>query len=114
MLIRMPFVTLLIGTAVLVRPFTVVPLPPALMPVITTWFGMAPFVIVLVFHFFGAGRNPAEWLLFVASVTAGSILLSWLTHVAVEKPFISLGHRIRTRSRRAVALDPSLRGQGAE
>lgn len=75
---------------------------------------MAPFVIVLVFHFFGAGRTPAQWLLFVASVMAGSVLLSWLTHVAVEKPFISLGHKIRTRSRRAVALDPSLRGQGAE
>jgi peptidoglycan/LPS O-acetylase OafA/YrhL len=43
-----------------------------------------------------------------------SILVSWLTHIAVEKPFIALGHRIRSRSRRAVALDPSLRGQGAE
>jgi peptidoglycan/LPS O-acetylase OafA/YrhL len=75
---------------------------------------MAPFVIVWIYYFCGAGRNPAEWLLFVAGVIAISILVSWLTHVAVEKPFISLGHRVRSRSRRAVALEPTLRGQGAE
>jgi len=74
---------------------------------------MAPFVIVAIMHFFGAGRDPAEWLLFVTAVVVFSLLVSWLTHIVVEKPFIKIGHRIRSRSPRAVALDSSLRGQGA-
>lgn len=75
---------------------------------------MAPFVIVAIFYFFGAGKNPTEWLLFVTAVIALSLPVSWLTHIGVEKPFIALGHKIRSRSRRPVALEPSLRGQGAE
>lgn len=75
---------------------------------------MAPFVIVGIHHLFGAGEGPAGWLLFVAGVIALSILVSWLTYSAVEKPFISFGHRFRSRSRRAVVLEPSLTGQGAE
>jgi peptidoglycan/LPS O-acetylase OafA/YrhL len=42
-----------------------------------------------------------------------SILVSWLTYSVVEKPLISYGHRFRSRSRPAVALEPSLGGQGA-
>lgn len=75
---------------------------------------MSPFAIVWIYRWFGAGRGPAEWLGFVAAVAAVSILISWLSHVIVEKPFISVGHRFRSRSRRAVVLEPSLSGQGAE
>ena len=47
MLIFMSIVTLLTATGVLVRPFTVVPLPATVVPVMITWFGIAPAVIVM-------------------------------------------------------------------
>jgi peptidoglycan/LPS O-acetylase OafA/YrhL len=74
---------------------------------------MGSYAMVLIIHFFGVGQNPVEWLIFVAGVLAASILVSWPTFIFVEKPFISLGHRFRSRSRPLPALDPSLRGQGA-
>jgi len=75
---------------------------------------MAPFVIVLIYRTFGAGQAPGEWALFVGGIFVMAILVSWLTHVVLEKPFISFGHRFRSRSRPAVALQSSLREQGAE
>jgi len=75
---------------------------------------MGSYTMVLIFHFFGAGRSPVEWLLFVASVVAASILVSWLSYAVVEKPLISFGHRFRSQKRRAVAMAPAPSVQSAE
>lgn len=75
---------------------------------------MGSYAMVVIFYFFGAGESPAEWFLFVAAGIISAILVSWLTHAIVEKPFISLGHRLRSRPRPVAPLEQSLRGQGAE
>ena len=75
---------------------------------------MGAYTMVFIMYFFGAGRTPLEWLLFTVGVLAASILVSWLTYLVVEKPFIALGRRFRSQSPGAPALRPSLSGQGAE
>jgi peptidoglycan/LPS O-acetylase OafA/YrhL len=75
---------------------------------------MGAYAMVVLMYFFGAGSNPFEWFIFVAAVMSGSILVSWLSYLAVEKPFIAIGRRFRSQSRPAAAFDPSLSGQGAE
>jgi len=73
----------------------------------------SPFVIVWISYAFGVGSRPVEWAVLVVGAAALSVLVSWLTYSIVEKPLISYGHRFRSRSSPAVALEPSLRGQGA-
>ena len=76
---------------------------------------MGSFAMIVVFYFFGAGNGPLQWLLFMVAVVAASILVSWASYLAVEKPCISFGRRFRSpRAFAAVPLQPSLRSQGAE
>jgi peptidoglycan/LPS O-acetylase OafA/YrhL len=75
---------------------------------------MSPFVIVWMSRTFDVGSRPAEWELFILGAVALSILVSWLTYSAVEKPLISFGHRFRSRSRPVIALESPLSSQGAE
>lgn len=73
----------------------------------------SPFVIGSIYHFFGAGQGPAQWLFFLVVVSAMSVLVSWVTYSIIEKPLISFGHRFRSQSRRSVVLESSFSGQGA-
>lgn len=76
---------------------------------------MGSFAMIVIFYFFGAGNGPLQWLLFTAAVVAASILVSWGTYLAVEKPCISFGHRFRSpRTFASVPLQPTLRSQVAE
>lgn len=75
---------------------------------------MGPYVLVVIVQYSGTGRSPGQWSLFVIGVGLVSILVSWLNYLAVEKPMVTVGHRFRSQAFTAVALQPSLRGQGAE
>ncbi|MBC9876944.1 acyltransferase [Bradyrhizobium sp. INPA01-394B] len=75
---------------------------------------MGPYALVVVVHFFGTGQSPLQWSVFVIGVACVSILVSWLNYLTVEKPMIAFGLRFRSQALRAVTLQPSLRGQGAE
>ena len=75
---------------------------------------MSPYALVVIMHFFGTGRSLAQWSLFVIGVALVSILVSWLNYLAVEKPMVTFGHRFRSQAFAAVALQPALRGHGAE
>lgn len=75
---------------------------------------LGPYVLVVIVQYFGTGQSPGQWSLFVIGVGLVSILVSWLNYLAVEKPMVTFGHRFRSRAFAAVALQPSLRGQGAE
>lgn len=75
---------------------------------------MGPYVLVIILQYLGTGQSPGQWSLFVLGVCMVSILVSWLNYLAVEKPMVTVGHRFRSQAFAAVALQPSLRGQGAE
>jgi peptidoglycan/LPS O-acetylase OafA/YrhL len=75
---------------------------------------MHAYVMSLTLYFFGTGRGLAQWLVFVVGVVAGSILVSWITYVVVEKPAIALGRRFRSRSSPSMPADQRLVGRAAE
>ncbi|MCG2631521.1 acyltransferase [Bradyrhizobium sp. WYCCWR 13023] len=76
---------------------------------------MGSFAMIVIFYYSGAGSGPVQWLLFTVAVIAASILVSWLTYLAVEKPSIRFGQRFRSpRAFASVSLQSPLRSQVAE
>ncbi|MGX4773568.1 acyltransferase family protein [Bradyrhizobium guangdongense] len=75
---------------------------------------MGPYVLLVIVQYFGTGRSPAQWSIFVTGVAVVTLLVSWLNYLAVEKPMVSFGHRFRSLAFTSVALQPSLRERGAE
>jgi peptidoglycan/LPS O-acetylase OafA/YrhL len=76
---------------------------------------MGSFAMIVIFYYLGAGSGPLQWLLFTVAVVAASILVSWLTYLAVEKPSIRFGQRFRSpRAFASVSLPSPLRSQVAE
>lgn len=75
---------------------------------------MHAYVLTTIVYFFGAGATPLQWLIFSVAVIGLSILLSWLTFEAVEKPMVAFGHKFRSRSRSRVPVEPPLQRSAAE
>ncbi|MFH1345059.1 MAG: acyltransferase family protein [Pseudomonadota bacterium] len=75
---------------------------------------MHAYVLSVIVYLFGAGSTPLQWLLFAASVTGISILMSWLTFEFVEKPTLAFGRRFRSGSRPGAQIVPPLQNRVAE
>ena len=74
---------------------------------------LSPFAMVWVHHYAWLGDGPLAWFAFVAAVVASSILVSWLSHSLVEKPWIAFGRMLRSDRSKPAALAPALGRQSA-
>jgi peptidoglycan/LPS O-acetylase OafA/YrhL len=74
---------------------------------------LSPFAMVWVHHYAWLGDGPLAWFAFVAAVVASSILVSWLSHSLVEKPWIAFGRMLRSDRSKPAALAPALSRQSA-
>ena len=75
---------------------------------------MHAYVLTLIVYFFGAGATPLQWLAFSVAVTGLSIVVSWLTFEAIEKPMVAFGHKFRSRPRPRASVEQPLQGGAAE
>lgn len=58
---------------------------------------MQVYVLAAAVHYFGAGSSLPQWMLFAASVVSVTILISWASFYAVEKPAVAFGRTYRSR-----------------